>query len=291
MTTASGMALKAAVKEHWEDETCGTRYGSASDRKSYFDEISAARYDLEPYIPTFADFKGAEGKAVLEIGVGAGADFQNWCRYARHATGVDLTEKAIALTRERLELNAVPPERYTLRTADAESLPFGDNTFDLVYSWGVLHHTPDTAGAFREVFRVLKPGGIVRAMIYHVPSWGGLMLYLRCGLARGKFSMTMKEAIFSDLESPGTKAYTLDEARNLVAEAGFEKIRASTKLCPGDLLTIKPSEKYDSAMYRTFWRIYPRWLVRLIGDRYGLDLLIVAAKRDMGIGAISDEDY
>ena len=270
--------LKGKVKEHWEREACGTRYGNERNRRLFFDQISAARYRLEPFIPGFADFPSARDKTVLEIGVGAGADFQNWCSHARHSTGIDLTEKAIALTRERLELSSVPRERYALQTADAESLPFEDDSFDLVYSWGVLHHTPDTTRAFREVFRVLKPGGVVRAMIYHVPSWSGLMLYLRCGLARGKFSMTMKEAIFADLESPGTKAYTLKEARNLIARAGFEKIRASVKLGPGDLLTIKPSEKYNSPFFRMIWRVYPRWLVRLLGDKYGLGLLIEAKK-------------
>src|SRR6185295_202429 len=235
-------------------------------------------YKLEPFIPAFADFPSAGNKAILEIGVGAGADFQNWCNHAHHATGVDLTEKAIALTRERLELNSIAGERYTLRTADAENLPFNDASFDLVYSWGVLHHTPDTEGAFREVFRVLKPGGVVRAMIYHVPSWSGLMLYLRCGLARGKFGMTMKQAIFADLESPGTKAYSLNEARDLVNQTGFESISVSAKLSPGDLLAIKPSAKYSSPFFKLIWRVYPRWLVRSLGDRYGLDLLIEARK-------------
>ena len=280
--------LKGRVKEHWEREACGTRYGNDTDRRQFFDGISEARYRLEPFIPGFADFPSASDKTILEIGVGAGADFQNWCDHARHSTGVDLTEKGIALTRERLELNAIPPERYTLRTADAESLPFEDSSFDLVYSWGVLHHTPDTAGALREVFRVLKPGGLVRAMIYHVPSWGGLMLYLRYGLARGKFGMTMKEAIFADLESPGTKAYTLEEARSLLVDVGFKEISASSKLSPGDLLTVKPSEKYDSPIYRLIWRFYPRWLVRLLGDKHGLALLLKAKKPPVGITAIND---
>lgn len=278
--------LKERVKEHWEREACGTRYGSETDRKRFFDEISAARYRLEPYIPAFADFPSARGKAILEIGVGAGADFQNWCTHAFHATGVDLTEKAVALTRERLEVNSIPSERYALQNADAENLPFDDKSFDLVYSWGVLHHTPDTGRAFREVFRVLKPGGVVKAMIYHVPSWGGLMLYIRCGLARGKFSLTMKEAIFADLESPGTKAYTLEEARELLIQAGFEKISASSRLSPGDLLTVRPSKKYGSSIYKLIWRFYPRWLVRLIGDRYGLGLLLEAKKPALGLGTI-----
>jgi hypothetical protein len=138
------------------------------------------------------------------------------------------------------------------------------------------------------VFRVLKPGGVAKAMIYHVPSWGGLMLYLRNGVARGRLNLTMKEAIFADLESPGTKAYSRDEARSLLLEAGFENITAFTKLGPGDLLTIKPSMKYSAPIYRLIWRVYPRWFVRLIGDRYGLELLIEAKKPHLKIRAEVD---
>jgi ubiquinone/menaquinone biosynthesis C-methylase UbiE len=278
MEVEDRLALKSKVKEHWEEETCGTRYGYDEDRKRFFDEISEARYKLEPYIPPFADFPCASGKSILEIGVGAGADFQNWCMYARHATGIDLTEAAIALTRERLELNSVPPEKYMLLSGDSEKLPFEDDSFDMIYSWGVLHHTPDTPRAFREAYRVLKPGGIIKAMIYHVPSWGGLMLYLQHGLGRGNLNMTMKEAIFSHLESPGTKAYSLKEARHLLDKAGFSGIEVSAKLSLGDLLTLKPSKKYSSPIYKLIWRIYPRRLVRLLGDRYGLGLLIKAHK-------------
>jgi ubiquinone/menaquinone biosynthesis C-methylase UbiE len=278
MMPGEDLTLKSKVKEHWEEETCGTRYGHNPNRKLFFYEISAARYKLEPYIIPFADFQSASGKQVLEIGVGAGADFQHWCNHASHATGVDLTEGAISLTRERLELNSIPPERYHLQTGDAENLPFKENSFDLVYSWGVLHHTPDTQRAFREVLRVLKPGGVVKAMIYHVPSWTGLMLYLQHGLARGRLGLNMKEAIFSYLESPGTKAYTLDEARHLLTVIGFSEIEVSAKLSLGDLLTIEPSRRYSSPTFKLIWRVYPRWLVRILGDRFGLNLLITATK-------------
>jgi ubiquinone/menaquinone biosynthesis C-methylase UbiE len=273
-----GRELKSEVKRHWENETCGTRYGDAADRKRYFEEISEARYRLEPYIRSFAGFGAASGKTVLEIGVGAGADFQNWCETAAHATGIDLTEKAISLTGERLALNSVPKERYRLLTGDAENLPFDDNSFDIVYSWGVLHHTPDTRRAYGELFRVLKPGGVMKTMIYHHPSWTGLMLYARHALARGNLRMGMKEAVFHYLESPGTKTYTVEEAREMLRESGFVNVESQTRLGPGDLLTLKPSEKYSSGLYKMIWRIYPRWLVRLLGDRWGMGLLLAAGK-------------
>lgn len=270
--------LKSEVKGHWEREACGTRYGEDLNGKYRFDQIAAARYALEPYISSFANFRSARDKTVLEIGVGAGTDFQNWCNYATHATGVDLTDTAIALTSERLSVNAISASRYTLRRADAENLPFADSSFDLVYSWGVLHHTPDTHRAFREVFRVLKPGGTTKAMIYHVPSWTGFLLYLQHGLARGNFMTTMKDVIFDHLESPGTKAYTTSEAKSFLSEIGFSNVNLYTKLGPGDLLTIKPSEKYQSSVYKIVWRVYPRFLVRLLGERFGLHLLITATK-------------
>ncbi len=271
--------LKSSVREHWEAETCGTRYGDGTDRLTWFREIARTRYELEPYIADFARFSEAQGKTVLEIGVGAGSDFLQWCGHAEHATGVDLTEAGIGLTRERLTLEAVPETRFTLRTADAEALPFADNAFDIAYSWGVLHHTPGTARAYSEVARVLKPDGQMRTMVYHVYSWTALMLYLVHGIAKGRPGLGLKGAVFQHLESPGTKTYSLVEAKTLAETAGFTDVKVSTRLGPGDLLLIKPSDKYRSWPFRLAWLLWPRPLIRLLGDRFGLYLLIEGKKR------------
>jgi ubiquinone/menaquinone biosynthesis C-methylase UbiE len=269
--------LKAAVQRHWEEEVCGVRYSANVERRAFFEELARERYRLEPYILPFADFPSAKNDEILEIGVGAGADFANWCRFAKHATGIDLTHSAIDLTRERLQVMEVPQSRYSLRQTDAERLPFADGSFDGVYSWGVLHHTPDTAAAFREVNRVLRPGGWLRAMIYHVPSWTGFLLQARYGWLRGRF-LSQKQALYNHLESPGTKAYRIEEAKDLLRSVGFSDVRASTRLNPSDLLLIKPRQKYDGLLYRAVWRLYPRAIVRWLGDRLGLYLLLEARK-------------
>ncbi|MBI2637974.1 class I SAM-dependent methyltransferase [Candidatus Peregrinibacteria bacterium] len=261
--------LKQAVKTHWEDETCGIRYG---------EEIEQGRYELEPHIPSFAQFSKAKWKKVLEIGVGAGVDFLEWIRHGAHATGIDLTEAAIKHTRERLEAHNIKPHQYRLLASDAEKLPFADREFDIIYSWGVLHHTPDTTQAFKEALRVLKPGGILKAMIYHIPSWTGFLLWIQHCLLKGRPWKTSRYALFHYLESPGTKAYTLQEARILLEAVGFQNIHLETKLCAGDLLEIKPSKKYQGRVYRLIWKFYPRWFVRLLGHRFGLELLITAKK-------------
>lgn len=270
--------LKDKVRLHWEREICGTRYGFANSRKKYFKEIENTRYRLEPYLLSFANFREAKGKKLLEIGVGAGTDFCQWVKNGAIASGIDLTSSAIELTKERLEISNIKNSSYELRTADVENLPFTNNEFDIIYSWGVLHHTPNTERAFQEVYRVLKPGGIFKGMIYHIPSWTGWMMWMLHCFLKGKPFRSVKNAIYHNLESHGTKAFTIQEARGLLTKAGFEHIKLSTKLGPGDLLLIQPSQKYQNLIFKIIWKFYPRYLVKILGDKYGTGLLIKARK-------------
>src|SRR5262249_7385247 len=136
--------------------------------------IERHRYEVEPNIPAFADFEATRGSRVLEIGVGAGTDYVNWLRAGARAVGIDLTTSAVKLTRESAELEGLNADVFV---ADAEALPFRSEVFDVVYSYGVLHHTPDTVRALRELYRTLKPGGVAKVMIYHRPSIVGFLLW------------------------------------------------------------------------------------------------------------------
>lgn len=265
--------LKNFVRDHWEKQPCGTRDMPDADRKAFFDQLEKERYLLEPYISGFARFEQGRGKKILEIGVGAGTDFINWVRHGARATGIDLTEQGVQLTRERLRLEGLEAD---VRAGDAENLIFDDDTFDIVYAWGVLHHTPNTPKAIREVHRVLKPGGRAIIMIYHVPCWTGFMLWGVHCLGKLKPWKNSKWAIYNYLESPGTKAYTMAEAQELFS--CFPKVSIRPHLGHGDLLLMRPEHKYQKWYYNLAWAMYPRWAIKLAGDNLGVYLFIEAAK-------------
>ena len=258
---------KNDVRDFWNSDPCGTRY---LEGREDFDAHAHARYTLEPHIFDFAQFQSARGLRVLEIGVGMGADYLEWLKAGAIATGIDLSAVSIEKARQRCLLAGYEPD---LRVADAENLPFNDSSFDLVYSYGVMHHSPDTARCIREARRVLKPGGKARIMIYHHPSLTGAMLWLRYGLWRGK---SLRQSVFEHLESPGTQTFTRSQAGSLMYE--FRDVEMQIVFSPGDLLLHQPSARFQSPFYRMVWKLYPRWLVRAAGKRLGLFLLIKAKK-------------
>jgi ubiquinone/menaquinone biosynthesis C-methylase UbiE len=258
--------LKDEIRRFWNAEPCGSRYlGDVAD----FEAHARARYQLEPHIAEFAQFASSRGLKVLEIGVGMGSDYLEWLKAGAVASGVDLSAISIERARRRCELAGFQPD---LRVADAERLPFPDNTFDVAYSYGVMHHSPDTAQCVREACRVLKPGGEARIMIYHHPSITGLMLWLRYGI----FRKSLRETVYEQLESPGTKTYTHIEARSLAGE--FANVTLRQVFSPGDLLENQPSARFQSGFYRLVWRLFPRKLVKLFGRNWGLFLLITGTK-------------
>jgi len=161
--------LKERVRAFWQENPCGTKFADAPPgSRRFYELVEDHRYTKEWHIPIAAGFAEAKGLRVLEIGCGLGTDGAQFAKAGAIYTGVDLTEAAVELAQKRFELFDLPG---TFRTADAEQLDFPNESFDLVYSHGVLHHTPDTVGAIREVHRVLKPGGRAVVMLYHRDSY------------------------------------------------------------------------------------------------------------------------
>lgn len=273
MDTGTQEGLKEDVRDFWNRAACGEELFLSADDAAGFEREAEIRYEIEPYILDFADFGSARGLKVLEIGVGLGADHVEFAKAGADLTGIDLTDRAIALTRERVRLLGLKSE---LMVADAERLPFEDGTFDLVYSWGVIHHSPDTPAAAREIMRVLKSGGRFAVMIYQRQSIIGYMLWLRYGLLAGKPWTSLDTIYAKYLESPGTRAYSPAEGAALFP--GATEVSVRSELTHGDLLETDVGQRHRGPLLKFARAIWPRWFIRKFMPNRGLFLLIKGRK-------------
>ena len=174
--------LKERVRVFWQAHPCGTKFSDAEiGTPEFFERVEAHRYEKEWHIPAAAAFQNTRGLRVLEIGCGMGTDGAQFAKAGADYTGIDLTDAAVELARKRFQVSGL---RGEFRVADAERLDFPDASFDLVYSHGVLHHTPDIEAAVREIHRVLKTGGRAMVMLYHRGSYNyrvGIRVLRRAG--------------------------------------------------------------------------------------------------------------
>ena len=153
---------------------------------------------------------------------------------------------------------------------------FRTTFFDLVYSWGVIHHSPDTEKALSEVFRVLKPGGTAKIMVYHKYSLVGFYLWIRYALFSLK-PFTSLESIYSRyLESPGTKAYSKKEAHQLFSD--FTNVALRIELSHGDLLSELAGQRHSGLILRLARKLVWRSVLRKYFKNRGLFLLIEGQK-------------
>lgn len=179
---------KRDARQQWTGDPCGAKYGEryAFATREFFDEVERHRYEeYAPWMPSVMGFDEFSGARLVEIGCGMGTDLLQFARGGAHCTGVDLTPRSIEISRLHFDLYRM---RADFVLTDAERLPFADESFDVVYSNGVLHHTPGTAAAIREVHRILRPGGLAKVMLYHRHSfyyWSEIIMHR--GLLRGHF--------------------------------------------------------------------------------------------------------
>lgn len=163
------------IQAYWKENLpqTGEKSYSVCLGKNY-DENEYKRYNVyHKYLPKIAEFDKYKGKKILEVGMGFGTDILQYAKNGSIVTGIDLTHESVKIVTERFKLKGLKGD---FRQANAESLPFEDNTFDLVYSVGVLHHTVNTKEAIEEIRRVLKPKGKAIIMLYarglkYIHSW------------------------------------------------------------------------------------------------------------------------
>lgn len=298
MTTNTSEQLKQKVHDFWNRQSCGA-YASQAEKhtKSYFEDIEEFRYREQPYIHEFAQFTRYHGKNVLEVGFGAGTDFTQWLRAGANATGIDLTQEAVANLTHRIAVYGLPqPKQFGV--GNAENLEFPANTFDLGYSFGVLHHSPNTEKAIHELVRVVRPGGDVKIMVYNRRCICAFKYWVKYALLRGKPWKSFYWALWNHMESIGTKSYSRQELKKIFTALPLQDIRIHTYVTSADYMAFsafKPLNLLVRAALalagnRQIWRREDyqfaspsnqksRAEVEFTGNRLGLFACISATKR------------
>jgi 2-polyprenyl-3-methyl-5-hydroxy-6-metoxy-1,4-benzoquinol methylase len=263
------------VRAYWNRRPCNIRHSTKPvGTHEYFDEVEARKYFVEPHIPKFAEFEKWRGKKVLEIGCGIGTDSINFARAGADLTVVDLSEESIQLCKKRFEVFGLKANFYS---GDAEHLSelVPVEKYDLIYSFGVIHHTPHPDRVFDQLKLYCQPESELRVMLYSTWSWK--VFWIIVGYGKGAFWRTdelVREYSEAQTGSPVTFHYSFDGVRKLMHDYDVVKI-SKDHIFPYRI------DKYVKYEYEWMW--YFRWLptpwFAWLEHRLGWHTLITAHPR------------
>jgi len=201
------------VKSYWNNQPCNIKH---SDKEvgtfEYFEEVSAKRYTAEPHISEFAKFNDCEGKDVLEIGCGIGTDGIEFLKSGANYTATELSEKSADIARKRFDAYGYDVDVYVGNSENlCDFLP--EKQYDVIYSFGVIHHTPNPDKVFSKIKKYLKDDGVLRIMLYAKDSWKGYMI---------DEGLDQPEAQYG---CPIANMYTKEEVVNLLSDYDVTSIK------------------------------------------------------------------
>jgi SAM-dependent methyltransferase len=261
------------VQEFWDKRPCNLRHSPAPlGSREYFEEVTERKYRVEPHIPRFAQFEKWRGKRVLEIGCGIGTDTIRFAQAGADVTAVDLSERSLAIARQRAELYGAKVRFYRANAEELSSV-VPKERYDLVYSFGVIHHTPHPERVLRELrTHYLAQGSTLKLMLYHRHSYKVLWILLRYGY--GAFWKTPElVATHSEAQTgcPVTYSYTPAEVRRLLAGMRIDELFV-------DHIFPYRIPDYVQYRYRKTWyfAMLPAPLMRALERRFGWHLCVTA---------------
>jgi ubiquinone/menaquinone biosynthesis C-methylase UbiE len=242
--------------------------------REYFDQVEARKYFVEPHIPGFAQFERWKGKRVLEIGCGIGTDTINFARGGAEVVACDLSAESIKVARQRAEVFGLSDSITFVNTNAEQMEDVPDGPYDLVYSFGVVHHTPNPQLVLKSARKRMDTGGTMKLMVYNRYSWKVAGIVLCHG--KGQFwkaDQLIAEQSEAQTGCPVTFSYTKHSVREFVEAAGFRIEEVSI-----DHIFPYRVKEYVQYRYkrRLPFRVMPASMMRRLETSVGWHLLVDA---------------
>jgi ubiquinone/menaquinone biosynthesis C-methylase UbiE len=249
------------VRSYWNARPCNIRHSvQPVGTREYFDEVEKRKYFVEPHIPGFAQFERWNGKKVLEVGCGIGTDTMNFAREGAFVTAVDLSDESLKIAKQRARVFGLE-ERISFYQANAEELSsvVPVEPYNLVYSFGVIHHTPKPSNVISQIKRYMTVPSELRMMLYAKNSWKNIMI--EAGLDQPE----------AQNGCPIASTYTVDDVRKLLDGFIVSEIKQ-------DHIFPFVAEKYIRYEYEIapWFSCMPRAMFSALEQALGWHLLITA---------------
>ncbi|MCK4910545.1 MAG: class I SAM-dependent methyltransferase [Thermodesulfovibrionales bacterium] len=261
------------VRKYWNDRPCNIRHSQKPvGTREYFDDVEKRKYFVEPHIPGFAEFDKWKGKKVLEIGCGIGTDSINFARAGADLTAVELSSSSQEVARKRFDVFGLNARFYNGNAEELSTLIPEGEKFDLIYSLGVIHHTPHPERVFEEIRKFCKPETEIRVMLYSKWCWKALWVILTYG--KGAFwrvEELVREYSEAQTGCPVTFTYSFNEVREVMKGYDVFEIKK-------DHIFPFVIPKYVKYEYEWVWyfRWMPKPLFRWLEHNFGWHTLIKA---------------
>ena len=249
------------IEEYWDVRPCNIRH-SINELGSieYFDEVERKRYFVEPHIPDFASFESWRGKKVLEIGCGIGTDGVNFAKNGAEYYGIELSNNSLIIAKDRFKKLGLKGNFYH-QNAEEDLSFLGTEQFDMIYSFGVIHHSPNPTLIINNAHNLLKKGGILKIMLYATNSWKKILI---------DNNLSQYEA---QSNCPLAQTYTKEEVKELLNKFEIVKIQQN------HIFPFKIPEYIQGEYVKEDWfEKMPDELFAILKENLGWHLCITAKK-------------